>query len=222
MLLKKILISAVILLTACNSPEEDSGIKGPSTGTLPSPAVVPEFSSSSPLRRLALVIGNSAYAGDSFLTNPVNDAKALAEVLPKLNFEVIYKTNLNRKQMKAAIHEFSQLLSKKQGVGLFYFSGHGLQYQGINYLIPIGAQETLKAVYDLPDETVKMDYVLSAMKTVENKVNILILDACRNPPRFVKSWYKGDMIPPGLALPQRTPGASLIAYAAASGQPAYR
>jgi formylglycine-generating enzyme required for sulfatase activity len=166
------------------------------------------------------VIGNSAYAGDNFLTNPVNDAKALAKVLRQLDFEVISKTNLNRKQMKTAIFEFSRRLSEEQGVGLFYFSGHGLQYQGINYLIPIGAQQTLKAAYQLPDETVTMDYVLSAMKDVDNKVNLLILDACRNPPRFVKSWYKGDMIPPGLALPQRTPGASLIAYAAAPGQPA--
>jgi formylglycine-generating enzyme required for sulfatase activity len=226
MLLKKILISAVILLAACNSPEEQQQTatkSTPSAETLPPPAVVPEeISSSSSLRRLALVIGNSAYAGDSFLTNPVNDAKALAKVLrqPELNFEVIYKTNLNRKDMKAAIREFSRRLSEEQGVGLFYFSGHGLQYQGINYLIPIGAQQALEAAYDLPEETVKMDYVLSAMKTVENKINILILDACRNPPRFVKSWYKGDMIPPGLALPQRTPGASLIAYAAAPGQPA--
>jgi formylglycine-generating enzyme required for sulfatase activity len=223
MLLKKILISAVILLAACNSPEgqQETPIKGPQSAETPPPAVVPEEnSSSSSLRRLALVIGNSAYAGDNFLTNPVNDAKALAKVLrqPELNFEVISKTNLNRKQMKAAIREFSKRLSEEQGVGLFYFSGHGLQYQGINYLIPIGAQQALQAAYDLPEETVKMDYVLNAMKTVENKINILILDACRNPPRFVKNWYKGDMIPPGLALPQRTPGASLIAYAAAPGQ----
>ncbi|RKZ92539.1 MAG: hypothetical protein DRR19_03980 [Candidatus Parabeggiatoa sp. nov. 1] len=212
-----IIIGGVILFIGI-SPKQESFTKGTTPPIFPPPAVAPFPSSPSSEQRSALVIGNSAYAGDNFLTNPVNDAKALAAVLRQLQFDVIHQTNLNRKQMKAAVHQFSQQLAKKPGVGLFYYSGHGLQYQGVNYLIPIGANQALKAVYDLPDETVTMTYVLSAMKTVENKVNLLILDACRNPPRFVKSWYKGDMIPPGLALPQRTPDASLIAYAAAPGQ----
>jgi len=216
MLFKKLALSMVILLAACTSSDE-SATKGDSSATLPPPAEVLPVSSSN-LRRLALVIGNSDYAEYNFLTNPVKDAKALAKVLRQLNFEVIERTNLNRLQMKAAVRQFSNKLAEQQGVGLFYFSGHGLQYQGVNYLIPIGALQALGAVYDLPDETVTVDYVLSAMKTVENKINLLILDACRNPPRFVKGWYKGDMIPPGLALPQRTPGASLIAYAAAPGK----
>jgi len=220
MLFQKILISTVILLAAACTPPEESATKGDSSATLPPRAVAPPPPEQPRLRRLALVIGNSDYAGDNFLTNPVNDARALAEVLrqPELGFEVISKVNLNRQQMKAAVREFSNKLAKEQGVGLFYFSGHGLQYKGVNYLIPLGTQHRLTAAYELPDETVTMDYVLSAMKTVENKVNLLILDACRNPPRFVKSWYKGDMIPPGLTLPLRTPDASLIAYAAAPGQ----
>jgi formylglycine-generating enzyme required for sulfatase activity len=76
MLLKKIFISAVILLTACNSAEEQSAIKGPSADMFPSLAVAPELLSASHQKRLALVIGNSAYAGKRFLTNSVNDAKA--------------------------------------------------------------------------------------------------------------------------------------------------
>jgi len=168
-----------------------------------------------------LLIGNSNYAGTQFLTNPVNDAKALATVLKKqLNFDVIYKTNLNRREMKDAITQFGEQLDRYRGVGLFYYSGHGLQYQGKNHLIPLGVKDTLKSANDLMEgtETVTVNYVLNAMKMAANEVNILILDACRNPPRFVKSWYKGEMIDPGMAKQSNTPSGTLIAYAAASGK----
>ncbi|RKZ59641.1 MAG: hypothetical protein DRR08_13475 [Candidatus Parabeggiatoa sp. nov. 2] len=96
MLLKKILISAVILLAACNSPEgqQETATKGPqSAETLTTPDVVPDLSSQ---KRLALVIGNSAYAGNSFLSNPVNDAEDLAKALRGLDFDVIHRSNLNQ------------------------------------------------------------------------------------------------------------------------------
>jgi formylglycine-generating enzyme required for sulfatase activity len=168
--------------------------------------------------RTALVIGNAAYQ-DGPLSAPVRDARALAKVLRKLGFHVIEKFNLDRKGMTNAIRAFGRQLRQRPGVGLFYFSGHGLQDEGANYLIPIGASESLKEAYDLPYETVSVDYVLKAMTQVSNAVNLVFLDACRTPPSFVKSWAKGQAIPPGMAKQSDVPG-SLIAYAAAPGKPA--
>ena len=159
--------------------------------------------------------------GNNALTNPVNDAKALAKVLKEqLHFKVIYKTNLNRKAMKNAIRQFGEQLERKPGVGLFYFSGHGLQYLGQNHLIPIGAEDSLESAIDLKEgsETVTVNYVLEHMKAAANEVNLVILDACRNPPIFVKSLYKGEMIDPGMAKQSNTPSGTLIAYAAAPGR----
>ncbi|MDM8558254.1 SUMF1/EgtB/PvdO family nonheme iron enzyme [Candidatus Parabeggiatoa sp. HSG14] len=215
-----VFIIGAVILTACQeipTREGTSSTKGITSSLDDLPISAPTQFQSSSQKRLALVIGNSSYGGGNYLTNPVNDAKALAGVLRELDFEVIHKDNLNRKAFKSAVRQFSKQLKENQGIGLFYFSGHGLQHQGINYLIPIGAEDSLKAVYDLQDETVTIDYVLKAMKVADNNTNILILDACRNPPRFVKSWYKGEVAAPGLASQKGTPGGSLIAYAAAPG-----
>ena len=91
-------------------------------------------------QRIALVIGNSAYA-DSLLTNPVNDAKLMASALRAQGFEVIEKLNVGQNAMKLAVIEFGRKLDAAQGeaVGLFYYAGHGVQVAGENYLIPIGA-----------------------------------------------------------------------------------
>ncbi len=221
MLVKKILFPLILVIGAITAYIllSDKPQTGPITPVAPPPFTPPTSSASQ--KRLALLIGNSNYAGTQFLTNPVNDAKALATVLKKqLNFDVIYKTNLNRREMKDAITQFGEQLDRNRGVGLFYYSGHGLQYQGKNHLIPIGVKDTLKSANDLMEgtETVTVNYVLNAMKMAANEVNILILDACRNPPRFVKSWYKGEMIDPGMAKQSNTPSGTLIAYAAASGK----
>jgi len=222
MLLKKFtfpLILVIGTLTACVSDNPQTSSRLP-IGTFERP-VSPSPSSTSQ-KRLALLIGNSDYLGRNALTNPVNDAKALAKVLkePPLHFEVIYKTNLNRKAMRKAIREFGEQLERNPGVGLFYFSGHGLQYLGKNHLIPIGAEDSLESAIDLKEgsETVTVNYVLEHMKAAANEVNLVILDACRNPPTFVKSLYKGEMIDPGMAKQSNTPSGTLIAYAAAPGR----
>ena len=89
-------------------------------------------------RRLALVIGNSSYKA-SPLKNPVNDARDMAAVLKKLGFTVLLKTDADQKTMERSIREFGNQL-KSGGVGLFYFSGHGLQVYGRNYLVPVDAE----------------------------------------------------------------------------------
>ncbi|KHD09280.1 hypothetical protein PN36_28185 [Candidatus Thiomargarita nelsonii] len=82
------------------------------------------------------------------------DAQALAKVLRKLGFQVTEKINLDRKGMQNAIRAFGRKLKQRPGVGLFYYSGHGIQDKDTNYLIPIGATQSLQEAIDLPYETV--------------------------------------------------------------------
>jgi hypothetical protein len=176
-------------------------------------------------QRLALVIGNAAYLGGSELRNPVNDAKDLAKVLRHLGFKVILKTNLNQQQMYTVVSQFGQKLrSDKENVGLFYFSGHGVQHNGENYLMPIGAMNSLDSPEQLYYRTLNANYVLDEMKAAKNQMNIVILDACRY--NIFRSKFKGKPDRPGdpplpemndgLAAPKQTPSGFLIAYATAA------
>ena len=88
--------------------------------------------------RVALVVGNAAYA-ESVLNNPVNDARGMAEALRAAGFDVIERVNADNLGMRRAVAEFGERL-REGGVGLFYYSGHGIQVNGRNYLIPIAAQ----------------------------------------------------------------------------------
>ncbi|OQY55775.1 MAG: hypothetical protein DRR08_13470 [Candidatus Parabeggiatoa sp. nov. 2] len=116
--------------------------------------------------------------------------------------------------METVINLFMEKLRNNKGVGLFYFSGHGVQHEGENYLIPVGASRVLRAADQLRYKAVAAGFVLASMKAAGNEVNLIILDACRNAP--FKSGFKGDMIPPGLTTMPTVPGA-LIAYAASPG-----
>ncbi|MDM8560391.1 SUMF1/EgtB/PvdO family nonheme iron enzyme [Candidatus Parabeggiatoa sp. HSG14] len=165
-------------------------------------------------QRLALVIGNSAYPGNASLSNPVNDAKDLAKVLRRLGFKVILRQNLNQQKMEAIIDQFGKKLRRNKGVGLFYFSGHGVQHNGENYLIPIGVPQTLSSVEQLRYKAVPAGYALATMNAADNEANFIFLDACRNSP--FKRWFKGEMAAPGLAAMPTVPGA-LISYAASPG-----
>ncbi|MEM8964521.1 MAG: caspase family protein, partial [Acidobacteriota bacterium] len=96
--------------------------------------VVPGWASD----RVALVIGNNDYESAERLYSPVNDANDMAATLRELGFDVIERTNLTRQAMDQVIEEF-KLAIQPGGVGLFYFSGHGVQLEGANYLIPVDA-----------------------------------------------------------------------------------
>ena len=131
--------------------------------------------------RLALVIGNSNYRDAAFLNKQVtDDARNFAEALKKLNFRVIYKENLNRKSMPKVIKQFGKEL--KGGIGLFYFAGYGLQFQGENYLLPIGAEALFYRLDKkrLERKTTKVSSILKIMETAENR--IIILDASHKNP----------------------------------------
>jgi uncharacterized caspase-like protein len=170
-----------------------------------------------PQKRIALIIGNAAYQGDAHLKHPVNDATDLAAVLKRLNFDVIEKHNLNYAQMEEAILEFDEKLRQNPGVGLFYYSGHGVQYQGTNYLIPVDSTGLLTNPRKLRYKAVAMNDVQTMMKAAGKRINLLILDACRKKtPTFIKSLFQGEMTLPGLGFMKNTSG-SLIAYAASPG-----
>ena len=129
-------------------------------------------------KRVALVIGNSAYTNAPALANPKNDAQDMAAALKALGFTVILGTDLDKRAMDRKILEFSNALSGADA-GVFHYSGHGLQVAGVNYLVPIDAALDSAAALDF--EAVRLDLVQRTMER-EAKTNILFLDACRNNP----------------------------------------
>jgi formylglycine-generating enzyme required for sulfatase activity len=165
-------------------------------------------------KRLALVIGNSAYSTGA-LPNPANDAKLVSEALSSLGFEVIARRNANQMAMKRAIQEFGARLEQAgpDSVGLFYYAGHGVQLNGRNYLIPTMAR--LERAADMEIEAVSADWVIEQMRYARNRLNIVILDACRDNP-FARSMRGVDH---GLAT-MDAPAGILIAYSTAPGDAA--
>ena len=172
--------------------------------------VLPEFLNAQE-KRIALVIGNNNYEYATPLQNPVNDADAIAKNLKALGFEVLHFTNLDQKGMKQAIDVFGEKI-KNYEVSLFYYSGHGIQLNGYNYLIPVDAN--LGTEEDAEYDCVDAGRILSKMELSGTKTNIIILDACRNNP-FVKSWSR-SFKKTGLAF-MDAPTGSLIAYSTSPG-----
>jgi len=137
-------------------------------------------------RRIALVIGNSDYINNVSLKNPVNDANLIEATLRSLGFDVIKQLNSGKDTMEKYIREFSRKLSD-YNVALFYYAGHGLQVDGINYLIPTDAKLNNKE--DCRWEAVDIALVTEEFKRHSTNTNIVILDACRNNP--YRSWARG-------------------------------
>jgi uncharacterized caspase-like protein len=161
-------------------------------------------------RRVALVIGNSAYA-DAPLQNAVNDARSMAQVLRAAGFSVLLHTDIDQRQMQAAVREFGERLKASSGgTGLFYFAGHGVQIKGRNFLIPIRADITHED--EVAYAALDTQAVLDKMESAGNGTNLLILDACRNNP-FVRSTRSAQQ---GLAQ-MDAPVGTLVAFATAPG-----
>jgi hypothetical protein len=167
----------------------------------------PNLSLSAQERRTALVIGNSNYK-TAPLRNPANDARDMAKVLKDLGFEVVWKVNAGRQEMDAAVEKFYRNLNDAR-VGFFYYAGHGMQVDGSNYLLPVDIQVESSA--DIKYRSVKADWILAKMEDSGSKVNIVVLDACRdNPFRGLRGSGSG------LAPIQSVRG-SFIAYATSPG-----
>ena len=159
--------------------------------------------------RVALIIGNSAYVGAPVLGNPANDARAMSEVLRSLGFSVIELRDGSRDQMAAAIAKVSVSLKDKQGVGMLYYAGHGLQLDWHNYMVPVDAR--LKKASDVPLQAIDLSSVIDAFKGAGNRMNIVVLDACRDNP-FASNTSSAK----GLAQLDAPPG-TFLAYATAPG-----
>jgi uncharacterized caspase-like protein len=156
-------------------------------------------------RRVALVIGNKDYARAP-LKNPINDARDMKAALEQVGFDVTYREDADLPAMDAAVHEFTRKLTKDT-VGLVYYSGHGVQADGTNYLIPVKTDIDSKA--ELKARAYDANIILGEMQEAGNRVNIVILDACRNNPF---KGFKGG--PDGLSIISGPKG-SLIAFATA-------
>ncbi len=159
--------------------------------------------------RVALVIGNSSYEV-SPLKNPENDARLMAEALRGQGFEVLEVINGSQRDMRLAMIEFGDLLLAG-GVGLFYYAGHGVQVGGENYLIPVNA--VIDREEHVAVEGINVNQVLARMGGARNRLNIVILDSCRNNP-YARSFRSA---PAGLAQ-MLAPTGTYIGYATAPGE----
>ncbi len=156
-------------------------------------------------KRIALVIGNSAYQSVSRLENPKNDALLVAETLSNLGFTLVggkAQVELDKSSFDNAVQRFGNQLIGAD-VALFYYAGHGLQVRGTNYLVPVTANPTRET--DVDFQMVDVSLVLRQMEGAGTKLNIVILDACRNNP------FGG-----GLAQ-IRAPEGTLLSYATQPG-----
>lgn len=159
--------------------------------------------------RLALLIGNSTYRS-SPLSNPVNDVRLMESALKESGFSVIKAENASIREMRRLVRDFGDKLKASGGVGLFYFAGHGVQVRGENYLV--STDSDIRNEDEVADDAVNASVVLEKMQSAGNRMNLIILDACRNNPFAVKSRSASS----GLAN-MSAPSGSLVAYSTAPG-----
>ncbi len=164
-------------------------------------------------KRIALVVGNSAYRNVPPLTNPVNDAKLIADTLQSLGFELVggsAQLDLDKPSFEAIVKHFGTLMRGAE-VGLFYYAGHGVQVRGANYLVPVSANPEREA--DVDFEMLDTALVMRQMEGAGTRLNLIILDACRNNP-FGARASRGTSR--GLAQ-MEAPEGTLISFATQPG-----
>lgn len=164
--------------------------------------------------RVALVVGNNQYAPRP-LANPVNDAKAMQKALADLGFEVTLLTDATGVGMQRQIQAFLQGI-KPDSVAVVYFAGHGVEIDGLNYLIPVDL--IAEDEFDVKDKAVNVSSLLARLEESPARVRLLILDACRNNP-FLYAAKRG-LGERGLAAPAEVTG-SFVAFSTAAGHVAH-
>ncbi len=161
--------------------------------------------------RIALVVGAGGYHNLSTLKNPPNDARLIAKTLRAVNFKVLEIYDPKRQALLSLIGDFRDALKNagKDAVGLFYYAGHGVQFNGQNYMVPVDARfgNQDQAVSD----SIAIGWVMGAFQDADTKTNLVILDACRNNP-----FAETRSVAKGLA-PMDAPSGTLISYATAPG-----
>lgn len=206
------LIRLGVLVFALSSCAVDNSAQVPATDFPPSASL----SRSTPApetalgERVALVIGNAAYQNGA-LRNPVNDATDVSSKLSSLGFTVIEGKNLDRDAMVRKVQEFRENLGSG-GVALLYYSGHGIEIDGLNYLVPVN-NSAIRTVQDVEIYGLDVHRIVSQMEASGAHLNVVILDACRdNPlPSVVRSSSKG-------LTPMDAARGTIIAFATRKGQ----
>jgi uncharacterized caspase-like protein len=167
-------------------------------------------------KRVALVIGNSAYSHVPKLPNPANDAEAMSILLNNAGFEVIQTRNdLDVNEMRRVVRDFSDT-ARDADIAVVFFAGHGIEVDGTNYLVPVDA--SLARDIDVEDETVSLERVLKVLEPAK-RLRLVMLDACRENP-FTKAMTRtiaSRSVGRGLARVEPTTSDTLIAFAAKAG-----
>jgi len=164
-------------------------------------------------KRIALVVGNSAYRNVPSLTNPANDAKLIADTLQSLGFELVggsAQLDLDKLGFEAIVKRFGTMMLGAD-VGLFYYAGHGVQVRGENYLVPVSANPEREA--DVDFEMLNTSLVMRQMDAASTRLNLILLDACRNNPFGGRALRGGSR---GLAQ-MDAPKGTLISFATQPG-----
>jgi uncharacterized caspase-like protein len=164
-------------------------------------------------KRIALVVGNASYRNITQLDNPRNDASLMAETLRSIGFQLVggrALIDLDKASFDSAVQNFGNELAAAD-VALFYYAGHGVQVRGSNYMIPVGANPAKEA--DIDFQMVDVAVVLRQMEGSGTRLNIVLLDACRNNPLAGRGLRSSDG---GLAQ-LRAPEGTLISYATQPG-----
>ncbi len=172
-------------------------------------------------RRVAFVIGNSAYKNATSLPNTINDATAVATLFRSVGFEVVTsRTDLGVLEFKRAIRDFL-ITAETADIAVVYYAGHGIEVGGTNYLIPVDAK--LARDYDVEDEAVALDRIIWALQSAK-RLRLILLDACRDNP-FVTKLQRSVGIRAaakgGLSKIEDVSADTLVAYAAKAGSVSY-
>ncbi len=170
-------------------------------------------------KRVALVMGNSAYQNVSRLANPANDSDAMSATFKGAGFDVVdLKRDLTANEMRRALRDFSDKV-RDADIAIVYFAGHGIEIDGTNYVIPVDA--VLERDIDAFDEAVPLDRLLTVIEPAK-KLRLIILDACRDNPfnKTMKRTIASRVIGRGLAKVEPTSPNTLIAFAAKAGSTA--
>ncbi len=170
-------------------------------------------------KRVALIIGNGAYAHAPHLSNPTHDAEDVAAALKRSGFDTIVGLDLDQGKMQDAAIRFARA-ARTADVAVFYYSGHALQFSGVNYLMPIDAQLADEA--DL-HRLMRVDDISADLQQARN-LRVLILDSCRDNPlaenlkRAIGST-RGASVTRGLAK-MESPEGTIVAYSTQAGRTA--
>ncbi|MBW7971040.1 SUMF1/EgtB/PvdO family nonheme iron enzyme [Bradyrhizobium sp. BR 10289] len=170
-------------------------------------------------RRIALVIGNSAYERVPQLPNPANDATAMAEMFKKAGFEAVtLKLDLKAVEMRRTLRDFVDAV-RDADLAIIYYAGHGLEIDGSNYLVPVDA--VLERDIDAYDEAIPLDRLLAVVEPAK-RLRMVILDACRDNPfaKRLKRPVASRSLQRGLVMVEPNSPNTLVAFAAKAGSTA--